>query len=310
MGQGIGFGKVILFNEHFVVYGIPAVVSAVGAKTTALVEREAGSGYELKDERPETPGYKAEKLQQQKESLDIMLKFMNIDTQHDHYVITLGGDLIAASGVGASAASCAAIARAFSEELNLNFSDEKVNAVAYEGEKGYHGTPSGIDNTAATYGGLIWYRREGTTQLMERMRLRKPVEIVMGNTGQVADTKIVVAGVKERKEREPEKYGRLFQDAEKLVWNARKQLENFNLEYVGAYMNENHRLLQEIGVSSPELDAMVHLARESGALGAKLTGTGKGGYMVALTPGRELQNRVANEIARHGSQALLTQIGV
>ena len=310
MGQGIGFGKVILFNEHFVVYGIPAVVSAVGAKTTALVEREGGSGYELKDERPETPGYKAEKLQQQKESLDIMLKFMNIDTQHDHYVITLGGDLIAASGVGASAASCAAIARAFSEELNLNFSDEKVNAVAYEGEKGYHGTPSGIDNTAATYGGLIWYRREGTTQLMERMRLRKPVEIVMGNTGQVADTKIVVAGVKERKEREPEKYGRLFQNAEKLVWNARKQLENFNLEYVGAYMNENHRLLQEIGVSSPELDAMVHLARESGALGAKLTGTGKGGYMVALTPGRELQNRVANEIARHGSQALLTQIGV
>jgi len=310
LGQGIGFGKVILFNEHFVVYGIPAVVSAVGAKTTALVEREGGSGYELKDERPETPGYKAEKLQQQKESLDIMLKFMNIDTQHDHYVITLGGDLIAASGVGASAASCAAIARAFSEELNLNFSDEKVNAVAYEGEKGYHGTPSGIDNTAATYGGLIWYRREGTTQLMERMRLRKPVEIVMGNTGQVADTKIVVAGVKERKEREPEKYGRLFQNAEKLVWNARKQLENFNLEYVGAYMNENHRLLQEIGVSSPELDAMVHLARESGALGAKLTGTGKGGYMVALTPGRELQNRVANEIARHGSQALLTQIGV
>jgi len=310
LGQGVGFGKVILFNEHFVVYGIPAVVSAVGAKTTALVEREAGSGYELKDERPETPGYKAEKLQQQKESLDIMLKFMNIDTQHDHYVITLGGDLIAASGVGASAASCAAIARAFSEELNLNFSDEKVNAVAYEGEKGYHGTPSGIDNTAATYGGLIWYRREGTTQLMERMRLRKPVEIVMGNTGQVADTKIVVAGVKERKEREPEKYGRLFQDAEKLVWKARKQLENFNLEYVGAYMNENHRLLQEIGVSSPELDAMVHLARESGALGAKLTGTGKGGYMVALTPGRELQNRVANEIARHGSQALLTQIGV
>ena len=310
MGQGIGFGKVILFNEHFVVYGIPAVVSAVGAKTTALVEREGGSGYELKDERPETPGYKAEKLQQQKESLDIMLKFMNIDTQHDHYVITLGGDLIAASGVGASAASCAAIARAFSEELNLNFSDEKVNAVAYEGEKGYHGTPSGIDNTAATYGGLIWYRREGTTQLMERMRLRKPVEIVMGNTGQVADTKIVVAGVKERKEREPEKYGRLFQDAEKLVWNARKQLENFNLEYVGAYMNENHRLLQEIGVSSPELDTMVQLARESGALGAKLTGTGKGGYMVALTPGRELQNRVANEIARHGAQALLTQIGV
>jgi len=310
LGQGIGFGKVILFNEHFVVYGIPAVVSAVGAKTTALVERKSGSGYELKDERPETPGYKAEKREQQRESLDIMLKFMNINTQHHHYVITLGGDLLAASGVGASAASCAAIARAFSDELNLNFSDERVNEVAYEGEKGYHGTPSGIDNTAATYGGLIWYRREGSAQLMERMCLRKPVEVVLGNTGTIADTKMVVAGVKERKEREPEKYGRLFQDADQLVRNARKELEDFNLEKVGAYMNENHRLLQEIGVSSPELDALVKLARESGALGAKLTGTGRGGYMVALTPERDLQDRVANAIERHGSQAVRTLIGV
>jgi mevalonate kinase len=310
LGRGVGFGKVILFNEHFVVYGIPAVVSAVGAKTTALVERKPGSGYELKDERPETPGYKAEKLPQQRESLDIMLKFMDIDTQHNHYVITLGGDLIAASGVGASAASCAAIARAFSQELNLNFSDERVNEVAYEGEKGYHGTPSGIDNTAATYGGLIWYRREGSAQLMERMRLRKPVEIVMGNTGKVADTKIIVAGVKERKEKEPQKYARLFQDADQLVRNARQELEDFNLEKVGAYMNENHKLLQEIGVSSPELDALVKLARDAGAVGAKLTGTGRGGYMVALTPGRELQDRVANEIDRNGSQALRTMIGI
>lgn len=310
MGQGTGFGKVILFNEHFVVYGIPAVVSAIGAKTTALVERKPGSGYEVKDERPETPGYKAEKIQQQKESLDIMLEAMKIDTQHYHYVITLGGDLIAASGVGASAASCAAVARAFSQELGLNFSDERVNEVAFEGEKGYHGTPSGIDNTAATYGGLIWYRREGSVQHMERMRLRKPVEIVMGNTGKVADTKSVVAGVKERKEREPEKYGRLLQDADQLAWNARKQLEDFNLEKVGACMNENHRLLQEIGVSSQELDTLVKLAREAGAVGAKLTGGGRGGYMVALTPGRELQNRVANEIDRSGAQALRTMIGI
>jgi len=310
LGQGVGFGKVILFNEHFVVYGIPAIASAIGVKTTATVERSAGSGVELKDERPESPGYKAQKLGQQEESLDIQLKFMNIDTQHNHYNITLGGDLLAASGVGASAASCAAIARAFSQELNLNLSDERVNEVAYEGEKGYHGTPSGIDNTAATYGGLIWYRREGSAQLMERMRLRKPVEIVMGNTGKVADTKIVVAGVRERKEREPEKYERLFQNADQLVRNARKQLEDFNLEKVGAYMNENHRLLQEIGVSSPELDALVKLARDTGAVGAKLTGTGRGGYMVALTPGRELQDRVANEIDRHGSQTLRTVIGI
>ena len=309
MGMGRGFGKVILFNEHFVVYGIPSIASGIGAKTAALVERRVGSGVELKDDRPETKGYKTEKLSQQKESLDRMLKIMNIDADRNAFKITLGGDLIAASGVGASAASCAAIARAFSDELGLNYSDEKVNEVAYEGEKGYHGNPSGIDNTAATFGGLIWYRRDGSSQLMERMKLRKPVEIVMGNTGIVADTKAVVGGVKERKDKEPEKYDRLFKNAEKLVHDARKQLEEFNLERLGTQMNENHALLQQIGVSCPELDALVDLARASGAIGAKMTGTGKGGYMVALTPGKELQERVANAIERKGFQAMRTTIG-
>jgi len=310
LGMGVGFGKVILFNEHFVVYGIPAIASAIGAKTTAVVQRRAGSGVELNDERPETKGYKAEKLAQQKESLDRMLKFMNLDTKNNSFSITLAGDLIAASGIGASAASCAAIARAFSQELGLNYSDDRVNEVAYEGEKGYHGTPSGIDNTAATFGGLIWYKREGASHLMEHMRLKRPVEIVMGNTGLVADTKMVVGGVKERREKQREKYGRIFKNAEQLAHDARKQLEAFNLEKVGGYMDENHALLQQIEVSCPELDALVDLARDNGALGAKMTGTGRGGYMVALTPGRDLQERVAKAIEKKGFEALRTTIGV
>jgi len=310
LGKGIGFGKVILFNEHFVVYGLPAIASAIGAKTTALVERRAGAGVEIIDERPETKGYRAEKAGQQKESLDLMLKIMNIDTTKDAYRVMLGGDLLVASGVGASAASCAAIARAFSDELGLKYADDKVNKVAYEGEKGYHGTPSGIDNTAATYGGLIWYKREGSSQRMERMKLKKPVEIVMGNTGITADTKSVVAAVKERREKEPEKYGLIFQEAEKLVQDSRKQLEAFNLKKVGENMNRNHTLLQQIGVSCPELDLLVDLARNNGALGAKLTGTGRGGYMVALTPTRLLQERVARAIEKKGFQALRTTIGV
>jgi mevalonate kinase len=310
LGKGTGFGKVILFNEHFVVYGLPAIASAIGAKTTALVERRPGPGVELIDNRPETKGYKVEKLSQQNESLDRMLKSMNIDTQKKGFKVTLAGDLIAASGVGASAASCAAIARAFSDEMDLNYSDERVNEAAYEGEKGYHGTPSGIDNTAATFGGLIWYKREGSSQLMERMRLRKPVQIVMGNTGMVADTKIVIAGVKERKERQPEKYTGIFKKAERIVHDARRQLEAFHLEEVGGYMDQNHELLQQIEVSSPELDMLVDLARNNGAYGAKMTGTGKGGYMVALTPCKDLQERVALAIEKKGFQALRTTIGV
>ena len=103
---------------------------------------------------------------------------------------------------------------------------------------------------------------------------------------------------------------RIFKDAEKLVHDARKQLEGFHLEEAGYYMNENHTLLQQIGVSCPELDLLVDLARNNGALGAKLTGTGRGGYMVALTPGMDLQERVANAIEKKGFQALRTTIGV
>jgi mevalonate kinase len=310
MGEGFGFGKVILFNEHFVVYGLPAIASAIASKTSALVKTQKGSGVELQDDRPETPGYKAEKFAEQKESLDKMLKFMQVDTGRNHFKITLAGDLIAASGVGASAASCAAIARAFSDELGLHFSDERINEIAYEGEKGYHGTPSGIDNTAATYGGLIWFKREANSQRMERMKLRKPVEIVMGNTGITADTKSVVGGVKERREKEPEKYGRLFNEAAQLAEDAREQLESFNLGRIGAMMNRNHELLQQIGVSCNELDMLVNLSRDNGALGAKMTGTGRGGYMLALTPGLELQERVAAEIEKKGFQALRTTIGI
>ncbi len=255
-------------------------------------------------------GYKAGKAGQQKESLDLMLNFMNIDTTNNAYRLTLAGDLLAASGVGASAASCAAIARAFSEELGLNFLDDKVNEVAYEGEKGYHGTPSGIDNTAATYGGLIWYKREGSSHHMERMKLKKPVEIVMGNTGLVSDTKAVVGAVKERKEKDPERYAGIFKDAERLVHDARKQLEAFHLEEVGYYMDQNHTLLQQIGVSCSELDLLVDIVRNNGALGAKLTGTGRGGYMVALTPGKDLQESIAVAIEKKGFQALRTTIGV
>jgi mevalonate kinase len=309
MGEGSGYGKVILFNEHFVVYGIPAIASAIGSQTIAKVERIEGQGWTVSDDRPETPGYKKKKKEHQDDSIKRILSAAGIDVNQTPIRIYLGGDLKAASGVGASAASCAAIARALSTQFSLGFSDERINEIAYEGEKGYHGTPSGIDNTAATFGGLIWFKK-GDPSVMERLSLKQPVEIVMGNTGIVANTKAAVAGVKERKENEPEKYEKIFSEAQMLANSARSALNSFNLEVMGQYMNRNHELLQEIEVSSKELDFLVELARENGALGAKMTGGGLGGYMVALTPGEAVQERVARAIEKEGFEALRTKIGV
>ncbi len=306
VGEGKGYGKVILFGEHFVVHSVPSIVSAIEKATVAAVERSSGSGWTLDDRRPATPGYKEDKLEQQRDSIERVLQAADFDAAKVPIKIILGGDLVAASGVGASAASCVAIARALSDEFSLGFSDQRINEIAYEGEKAYHGNPSGVDNTAATYGGLIWFVKG---KPMELIAIKKPVEIVLGNTGRVANTEAAVAGVKERRQRDPAKYDQIFKEAEELAVIAKRALVAHELRAVGRLMDTNHLLLQSIEVSSPELDLLVELARDNGALGAKMTGGGLGGNMVALTPGRDLQDRVARAISEKGFDALMTRIG-
>jgi mevalonate kinase len=308
-GEGIGFGKAIVFNEHFVVYGVPAIVSAIGKYTVARVEPINQSGWKIIDNRKATPNYKEEKVKQQKDSIDLMLKKMNADLSKNGVEITLEGNLYAASGIGASAASCVAIARALSEHFELELSNDEINEIAYEGEKGYHGTPSGIDNTASTFGGLIWFEK-GENNVMDKIELQNPVEIVIGNTGKVADTNAAVAGVKERKEKDSSRYGEIFDRAENIAYLAKDAFQDEDYRELGKLMNENHKLLQQIEVSSRELDFLVKLACNQGAYGAKLTGGGLGGNMIALTPGRELQEEVATAIEKEGFQTLKTVIGV
>lgn len=310
MGKGSGYGKVILFGEHFVVHGIPGIVSAIDSSTDAIVTK-AVKGQNVKDERKTAKGYSEEKRLQQIESIERMLKAMDLDPRLP-FDIWIGGTLPGFSGLGASAASSVAIARAISEELGLNLSNEKINSVAYEGEKAYAGNPSGIDNTAATYGGVMWFKKNpaGGQDLVERIKLKKPVEIVIGSTGKVANTKAMVEGVAERKKANPAKYNPLFKQAESLAVAGHKALEAGDLKKVGDLMNENHRILQEIGVSSKELDLLVDIARKQGAFGAKLTGGGGGGCMVALTPGKDLQGKVVSAFKGAGYEYIATKIGV
>jgi len=308
MGTGFGFGKTIVFGEHFVVYGFPAIASAITSKTTAEVKRIEGNDYTLIDNRPATPGYKEKKASQQEDSTRRIFKFLKIDPRENPVEITLAGDLMAASGVGASAASSAAIARALNEEFNLGLNDEKINEAAYEGEKGYHGIPSGIDNTAAVYGGLIKFTKTDAGPNMERIRI-KPVEIVLGNTGLTSNTTEVVADVKKKKEANPEEFEKIFSEYAALVEEGIQAFKENNVEKLGELMNKNHELLCRASVSCPELEELVGIARDNGALGAKLTGTGRGGLMQALTPGVELQEKVASAIEASGKTAFKTRIG-
>jgi len=308
VGKGSGYGKVILFGEHFVVYGLPGIASAVGLTTDATAVKSGKMA--VKDERKGTEGYSDAKRAHQLESLERMFGAMGLNEKA--FDIWLGGDLPVMSGIGASAASSVAIARAVSEEAGLDYDDDKINEIAYEMEKAFAGNPSGIDNTVATYGGLIWFEKNlaGGQNKIEKIRAPSAVEIVMGNSGVVADTKKMVEGVAERRKQHPEKYDAIFKKAEALAFKAREALEKGDIGAVGALMDENHKLLQEIEVSCKELDELVEIAKANGALGAKVTGGGGGGCMVALTPGKELQERVAQAMEGRGFKVLRTRIGV
>ena len=311
MGKGYGFGKVILFGEHFVVYGIPGIVSAVDSTADAEVQKNDNI-IQVHDDRKGSKGYAEKKKFQQLESIKRMLKKMNLSLENQGLNIWLGGSLPGFSGLGASAASSVAIARAIAQEFHLSFSNQEINDIAYEAEKAYAGNPSGIDNTAATFGGLLWFQKnlKGGPNKIESLSIEKPVEIIIGSTGIVANTKEMVKGVAKRKTRYPEKYDSIFNQAQILAQEARKAIKNFDLIEIGNLMDMNHCLLKEIEVSCNELDYLVDLAKKNGAFGAKLTGGGGGGCMTALTPGKELQEKVAKKIEKQGFQVLRTKIGV
>lgn len=313
MGTGSGKGKSILFGEHFVVYGLPALAAGIESETVAKVRRKESPGWTLDDNRPAVPGYKKKKLDQQKDSIENVIDFCGVDLSDEGIHIEFGGDLVCASGVGASAASCVSLARALNDEFELGMNDEQINEAAYEGEKAYHGTPSGIDNTASTFGGLVWYERDlgGGPPTFEKIKLDEAVNLVIGSTGLTASTVEVVGDVRSKKEENPSWFDKIAEEYEQLVHDAREALVNLETKKVGEFMNKNHELLKDLTVSCKELDDLTAVARESGALGAKLTGTGRGGNMIALTENEETAEEIASSLEEAGAAGVwITAFGL
>jgi mevalonate kinase len=311
MGTGKGYGKTILFGEHFVVYGLPSIVSALGTYTTADVKVVKGNGWTVNDQRPATPGYKEQKRIEAMQAIANIINHLKVDIENQRIEISFAGDLIAASGVGASAAQCTSLARALNETFNLNLDDEKINEAAYEGEKAYHGTPSGIDNTASTYGGLIWFVRNlgAGKNTMDLLQSPRKMLIVIANSGIIASTTEVIADVQRLREKNPEKIEKIFGEYKKLVEAAKKALLEGDIATIGNLMNQNHKMLQQITVSGKINDELVEIALENGAVGAKLTGTGRGGLVIGLAENEGIQERIANVIEEKGYSAWGTTIG-
>jgi mevalonate kinase len=309
MAKGTGFGKTILIGDQFVLDEVPAIVSSIPYETVATVERIDGDKWILEDNRIEVPGYKEKKKEQQARSIDRILEVMNIEVKKTPIKITYGGKLLAGSGVGASAASCVSLARALNEEFNLGCSIEEINRIAWQGEFPYHGVASGVDNTASTYGGLLLFYLKNQKQHFEQIQSPKPFEIVLANSGVTVNTAALDEFIDLQKKGNPDLFASRLKNITSQTHEMKKALEIGDLENVGMIMSINHKLLVDMGMSHETLDYLCKLALEKGALGAKVTGGGRGGYMVALTPGKKLQDTVASTFEMEGYKIIRATIG-
>jgi mevalonate kinase len=309
MGKGAAFGKTILIGDQFVLREVPAIVAALPYVTEAVVERTEGEGWTLEDNRMEVPGYKEKKKHQQVDSINHILDVMEIDVQKTPIKITYGGDLLAGSGVGASAASCVSLARAINDEFNLGYSIEQINHVGWEGEFAYHGTPSGVDNTASTYGGLIKYWIKDEQKNFEQIKTEKPMRVVLGNSGITADTSKLDIYVEKELKRDPKLFQSRLDTIKSQGAAMKKALEAYDLRTVGEIMTANHKILIEMDLSHEILVSLCDKALKMGALGAKVTGGGRGGYMSALVPDQETQAAIAAAFKAEGYQTIQAEIG-
>jgi mevalonate kinase len=275
--------KIILFGEHAVVYGQPAIAvpfTALAATANAT-PAPTGSGLTIiahdvdmilsvrpGDESPDDALTYAAQLTLKQ--LKAPLPDLNVDI---HSTIPV------ASGFGSGAAVSAALIRELSAALGSPLDGDELNALVYEVEKMHHGTPSGIDNTVVVKGTPVYFVRG---QPPEPFTIGRAVTLVIAYSGVPASTRETVGEVRKLYERDPQTFQGYFEQIGGVVRSARAAIECGNLADIGDLMNKNQELLRTLTVSSPLLDTLTRAACDGGALGAKLSGGGRGGNVIAL----------------------------
>ena len=298
--EGIGFGKVILLGEHSVVYGRHAIAVPVPQTIRVKVE-DCKEGVTLM-----IPSwgieYQLDKDIEQRQSFEkpagAILERLNLSNKGMR--IEVFPDIPRGMGLGGSAAIAVAIIRGLSNHFNLGLSDEEVNGMAFESEKIAHGNPSGIDNTMATFGQPLIYRT-GEPPLVERLNINENFSLVVGFSRHEGVTAKTVRNVREGWRKNTAMYEKIFDDIDDLVLKSVTAIQNNDFALLGQMMNFCQGLLNALQVSNPELERLIGLAREAGALGAKLTGGGGGGAMVALVKN---ESEVAEAIESEGFETL------
>lgn len=295
-------GKAILCGEHAVVYGRPALAVPIeDVRARATVEPHEADELHLHAPAMEFDGPLQAAAQDQPLRRAIELTLTEIEVETPSLRIEVQSNLPIAAGLGSGAAVSVALIRALSEHFEVPLPPQRQSELAFEVEKLHHGTPSGIDNTVIAYGQPVAFIRGAPPDLL---KLGAPFHLLLADSGQSAPTALAVAGVRERRQQDYETYQALFDQVADISVKARAALEQGDTATLGPLLNRNQDCLQQIGVSTPELEALVAAAREAGARGAKLTGAGMGGFMLALVDETAVQE-VEQALLRAGATRVL-----
>jgi mevalonate kinase len=267
---GRGNGKTVLLGEHAVVYGMPAIAAGISLGADARVTPSASSSLRIGERRADAGDGS---------DLSRALAATLVVLGAGPHRVEVDVDLPLGSGLGGSAAIGVAISRALLASLGEAESAERVLSAARAWEEVFHGNPSGVDAAAAYAGSCIWFTKEGGP---EPMFVAVPLHLAVCLAGPPASTKQMVESVKRLGERRPDLLGKSLSGIEALVKNARLCIEAGDTSGLGQLMNYNQMLLSGLFLSTPEIERACAVAREAGALGAKLTGAGGGGAVIAL----------------------------
>ena len=302
--EGIGHGKIILLGEHSVVYGRHAVAvpAPVNIRTKVqdtedeilLMIPSWGVEYRL-DKNPE-------KRQSFEKPAGLILDQMGLSKQG--MKIEVFSDIPRGMGLGGSAAIAVSIIKALNNHFKLALNQDEINQMALESEKIAHGNPSGIDNTMATYGHPLIFRN-GDNPLIEPLNINETFSILIGFSSTEGLTAKTVGIVRDLWKKNPGVYEKIFDEIDSLALQSIQAIQNNDFELLGQLMNINHGLLNTLQVSTPELERLIMIARESGALGAKLTGGGGGGAVIALCKDIDITK---SAIESEGYETLVVEI--
>ncbi len=301
--MAFGRGKVILLGEHGVVYGHPALAAGlgVGVHATArvsesqddvIVARPWGVTARVGSDEPLALGLQA------------ILEGMPSDRQSVHVEVDV--DLPGGAGLGCSAAIGVAVTGALDALFSIERTDEERGDYSLRWERVFHGNPSGVDNAMAAVGGVALFRRG---QPLQTVRAKKPLPLVIAHSGESSSTKEIVAMVARQREAETQRVDEAFEAIAALVNNAKLAVEAGDLKALGQLFDLNQMLLAGLMLSTEKIEELCRVAREEGALGAKLTGAGAGGCMIALAKDEADAERIREALAKRSPLTLVAMAG-